>query len=531
MTEPIRGSRTTRAAGRASGVALVAVLAAALSGCVPIFSILGGGSSGSGSTSTPTMEQVDAELEPYYHQVLSWATCGSGLQCATAIAPLDWAEPSGERIDLALVRHVATGERLGSLLVNPGGPGGSGWDFVHDSLEFAVGEPLIEAYDIVGFDPRGVGRSSAVSCGTDAELDDFFYGLYANPVGTDAWFAEVEASDVEWGQACLDGTGELLGHVDTVSAARDLDMLRAALGDEKLAYLGYSYGTYLGAHYAELFPEKAGRLVLDGAVDPAASAVQETIFQAKGFEDAFRAYAADCLTREECPFAGLTVDGAAEQVRALLDHLAANPIPAADGRELGADTMFTAIILPLYSEDNWSFLDQLFDDVKAGGTDVAFFLSDFYFDRESDGTYTTNSTEAFIAINCLDLPPGETPTDEAVLRAEATEEAQQIIAAAPLFGPSMAWGTGCWAWPFDGVGSRDAITAPGSPDILVIGTTNDPATPYQEAVNLAEQLEKGHLVTYNGEGHTAYNGDSACINSTVEDFLIDGVVPSGDPNC
>ena len=227
-----------------AGVALAALLA--LTGCVP--SIL----SPAKPVSTPTGEDVAEDLRPFYSQVLEWEECGEELGCATATAPLDWEHPDEGEIELALVRHVATGDRIGSLLVNPGGPGGSGYEFIADSLDYAVGPPLQERYDVVGFDPRGVGRSSAVACYDDAQMDDYLYGIVPAERGSDEWIDLVGSAAADFGEACAEKTGDLLGQVDTVSAARDLDLLRAILGDEQLNYLGYSYGTFLGATYAEL---------------------------------------------------------------------------------------------------------------------------------------------------------------------------------------------------------------------------------------------------------------------------------------
>lgn len=481
------------------------------------------------STSQPTGEEVDADLAEFYHQVLTWRSCGGGMQCTTARAPMNWADPTAAEIELALVRQPATGTKIGSLLVNPGGPGGSGYDFVYDSVDYATSATLQRNYDVVGFDPRGVGRSSAVSCYNDpAFLDKFNYGDgstdEAGPVGSDAWLADLEASNVEFAQACLEFTGPLLQFVDTVSAARDLDLLRAVLGDAKLNYLGFSYGTFLGATYADLFPEKTGRLVLDGALDPSTSDFEVTKTQAVGFENAFRAYLADCLTRSDCPFDG-TVDDAMARTGALLTQLDESPIPAPDGRLLGADTMFIAIILPLYNEDNWPYLDDLFTEVFAGETATAFFLADNYNGRDVDGTYLDNSTEAFIAINCLDY---KTDVTYDSMRAEAVLLAE----AAPVFGPVMSYGgTLCENWPFLATRVREPIAAEGSADILVIGTTNDPATPYVWAVALADQLENGRLITYEGEGHTAYTTGDPCVQDVVDSFFVDGTVPEADPMC
>src|SRR5690606_22638035 len=250
------------------------------------------------TTSTPTGEQVPAELRPYYEQVLVWRGCGNGMQCTTARAPIDWADPSAGEIELALARQPARGDRLGSVLVNPGGPGASGVDFILESVDFATSERLQQRYDIVGFDPRGVGRSTPIVCTTDpAELDEFNFGILPGEPGSDEWFDAGDAAFRRWGETCLEHTGPLLGHVDTVSVARDLDMLRAVLGDPELNYLGYSYGSYIGATYAELFPQRTGRMVLDGAVDPSTSEFEVTLAQAIGFERAFRAYLEDCLQR------------------------------------------------------------------------------------------------------------------------------------------------------------------------------------------------------------------------------------------
>lgn len=488
---------------------------AALTGCV---------ATPPSTTSTPTGEQVEAELQPFYEQVLQWESCGDGLQCTTAQAPMDWDNPGDAEIELALVRHPATGDRLGSLLVNPGGPGASGYDFILESLDFATSERLQSRYDIVGFDPRGVNHSSAVDCHDQpAEMDEYIYGLSGLPVGTDAWIDDLEASAAEFGQACLAHTGDLLAHVDTESAARDLDLLRAVLGDADLNYLGYSYGTLLGATYADLFPENTGRMVFDGAVDPATTELEVTATQAQGFENATRAYLADCLNTEECPFQG-SVDQAMQTIDELLDSLDASPLRHSDGRLLGSGAMFTAIITPLYNVGNWPYLNILFDEVMSGETETAFLLADTYNERNPDGTYASNQTEAFIAINCLDY---ESDASRATLHANAAELAE----VAPVYGPRMSYGVTCAQWPFQSERDRVAISAEGSSDILVVGTTGDPATPYEWAVNMADQLENGHLVTYNGQGHTAYNKSNDCVQNAVEGYLIDGTVPRADPNC
>ncbi|MCC6376920.1 MAG: alpha/beta fold hydrolase [Microbacteriaceae bacterium] len=476
-------------------------------------------------TSSPTDEKVEPSLQGFYSQVLKWTKCNGSFYCAKASAPMDWSDPSKGKIEIALVKSPATGKKHGSLLVNPGGPGASGVEFVVDSLDYAVDSKLQSNFDIIGFDPRGVGKSTAVSCYKDpADLDKFIYEivpLETDPVKT---IKAIEESYKAFGADCLKYTGDFLGFVDTISAAKDMDMLRAVLGDKKLNYLGYSYGTFLGATYAELFPKNTGKLVLDGALDPATSDFDVTLTQAKGFESAARAYLSDCLSQSGCPFSG-TVDQGMKTIKSLLDRLDASPIKSSDGRMLGSGTMFTAIILPLYSSDNWPYLSDLFSDVFQGNADYAFQLADIYNGRDADGTYKDNSTEAFTAINCLDYPPEAS-------REVVIQEAERLAQEAPVFGPQMSYGgTSCVDWPFKSTRVRGPIKAAGSAPILVLGTTNDPATPYQWAVNLAGELENGHLITYKGEGHTAYNKSNSCVDDTVDDFFISGKVPATDPKC
>ena len=311
MTSSSRSARPRRRlAALAAAATAVALL---LSGCTSWFQP----PRPAATVSKPTGEKVAADLEPFYSQVLHWTSCAGGFQCATATAPMNWGDPGQASIKLALIRHLASGTPLGSLLVNPGGPGASGVDFVKQSLSYAVDAKLEQNYDIVGFDPRGVGASSAVDCGGAQELDRFIYGIVPGTPGTDAWIAAAEQENGQFGQSCLQHTGALLQYVDTVSAAHDLDLLRAVLGDKKLNYLGYSYGTFLGATYADLYPKKTGRLVLDGALDPATTDFDVTLTQAKGFESAFRAYLKNCIGQKDCPFHG-SVDAAMDETHQLL---------------------------------------------------------------------------------------------------------------------------------------------------------------------------------------------------------------------
>jgi pimeloyl-ACP methyl ester carboxylesterase len=511
-------------ASTAFAIALSATLVVGLSACVPSFPNI------AIDLSAADTERVDPALAKFYEQDLTWATCAADMQCTTAIAPINWAEPAGETVNLALIRHQATkSNSLGSLFVNPGGPGGSGVNFIRDSLDYAVGEPLQESYDIVGFDPRGVGQSTPVTCYTDpAQTDDLLYGITPDARASDAWIAAREASVLDFSAACSENTGALLAHVDTVSAAKDLDMLRYALGNSHLNYLGYSYGTLLGATYADLFPAHVGRMVLDGALDPTSSGTTVTLTQAVGFENALRAYLAWCLSQDECPVAGATnVDSAMAAIAELLATIEANPIAPSgfETRTLGADTVVTAIIAPLYDKTAWSYLSSVLAAVVARDPAPVFESADWYNGRDSSGTYRDNSTEAFLAINCLDYPVSG---DVATWRTDAAA----LSAAAPVIGPYFGFGDAtCANWPYPATRTPAVIAAEGSPDILVIGTTGDPATPYEWAVNLADQLSKGHLISYAGEGHTAYNKSNSCVDDAVTRFFLAGVVPSEDPLC
>lgn len=504
-------------------LALTVALMMTMSGCVTAF--FPESEPAVVATSTPNQEDVAENLEEFYTQQVVWTECEDVFECATVETPMDWENPDDGGIELALIRQRASGEAIGSLLVNPGGPGASGYEFVRDSVSFAADARLQENFDIVGFDPRGVGRSTPVTCLDNDEMDEYLYGLSTAERGSEAWLAELAVSAKEYGDACAANTGESLEFVDTVSAARDLDLLRAVLGDAQLHYLGYSYGTFLGATYAELYPEKAGRLVLDGAIDPSTSNFEVNLTQAQGFESALRAYLDDCIGTAECPFKG-SVDDAMTRIGGLLNSVDASPIKNSDGRQLGANTLLTAIIYPLYSpESGWPLLSEMFVDVMSGSAAYAFSFADAYNGRNADGSYLDNSTEAFSAYNCRDYTYDDDP-------ARMAAEAAELAAAAPTIGPFFGYGDiGCANWPYPDGAERETIAAAGAPPILVVGTTNDPATPYVWAEALADQLESGVLVTYNGEGHTGYNKGSECVNAAVDDYLISGTVPPEDPQC
>jgi len=508
--------RLTAAAAGLAGLALV------LSGCL-YAQIPPMAPSGPGPSLAPQTEGVDAALLSYYDQTLTWTDCGvAGFDCTTVTAPRDYADTSAGDLTLSVIRHRATdGQPLGSLLTNPGGPGVSGVDIVRDSLSLVADENLTRSYDIIGFDPRGVGQSAPVTCFDAAGMDAYLYDIPPGARGSDERNAYLEKQQADFAQACQANSDGILPYISTANAARDMDLLRGVLGDEKLNYLGFSYGSFLGATYAGLFPERVGRMVLDGGIDPSLSGTASGLAQAVGFENALRAFMADCLTNSECPYTG-SVDDAMNDLSALLKRVDARPLPNGDGRQLGADTLVTAIVAALYSDESWPYLRIALADAENGDPSVAFQLADFYNGRV-DGRYQDNTMQALRAYNCVDYPD-EGEQDDAELEKELQQKAPVV---APYWvGPDV-----CAAWPAPPTGTRAAITAPGSPPIVVLGTTGDPATPYSEAQALAGQLSQGVLVTYVGEGHLAYNKGNDCVNSAVDGYLIDDTVPAAGLRC
>lgn len=500
-------------------VAVLAAVTLALTGCQFLPSPV---------VPQPTVELTD--VEAFYTQQLDWQSCGSGQFCATAQAPIDWDAPDEGSIELALVKQPATGTARGSLLLNPGGPGGSGWDYVFYSGENSVGADVAEVYDVIGWDPRGVGQSTPVTCYTDdADKDELLYGTFDSPYGSEEWIAELTTVQEDFAAACLENTGALLGHLDAASNARDMDMLRAVLGDDTLNYLGYSYGTFFGAVYAEFFPENVGRLVLDGAVDPLLPNHEMLATQMAGFDSAFRAYLEWCLAGDECPFSG-TVDDAIGQARGILEGVDARALVNADGRVLDSATLGTGIALNLYSEGYWPDMSAMFTALADDDPSAAFQSADYYNSRSGGGGYDGNGTEVYVAATCADGDFTEDP-------ASTLERIADIDEAAPILGEFFAYDdfavldVACSNWPVPPGELPTSYAAEGAAPILVIGTSNDPATPYAWAVSLAEQLSSGVLISYEGEGHTIYNQGVSCIDDVVGAYFVSGTVPSADPLC
>ncbi len=506
-----------------TAVAALAAAAMVLSGCSLLAPLFGGGGS---PVTTHTDEDVAPGLEQFYKQDVTWKNCGSGSDCTTLKAPVDWSDPDGEQIELAISRHRATGTRMGSLLINPGGPGGSGFDFAQG---FTGSSGVYAHYDIIGFDPRGVGRSTPIVCFTDdADRDEMIYGTYDAPYGSAGWAAELAERQKAWVDACAENTGPLLAHIDTVSVAHDMDMMRAVLGDDKLNYLGYSFGTYIGTVYAELFPEKVGRMVLDGAVEPPFGGFDELATQMAGFDSAFKAYMTDCLT-SDCPFDG-PVANAMGEAHALALSVDGKGLKSSDGRELDSATVGTGIALALYNAANWPYITLMFEGLLRGDAETAFLLADSYNGRDRDGSYADRSLDVYFAVNCAE---GTIGTDDIDLQEGLSIMDQK----GPYVGVILALDDyvlleeACAQWPYPRPEFPQSFDAEGAPPILVIGTTNDPATPYAQSVALAEELSSGVLITYNGEGHTVYGNGVPCIDDLVDAYFVDDVVPAGDPGC
>jgi len=466
----------------------------------------------------PVTDGVPEELLSFYEQQPQWEDCADGFQCATIDAPRDWDNPADGTIELAMTRPAdRPADPQSSLLVNPGGPGGSGIEYVQSSIGYdGFGEALLNTFDIVGFDPRGVGESTPVACLDADDMDAYLYDIPSGARGSEEWEAELEAGAETFAAGCEESSGDILPFITTEQSARDMDLLRGVLGDRKLNYLGFSYGTYLGATYAELFPQNTGNLVLDGAMDPSVSSSEVGRSQVVAFEKSLGTYLEACLEASACPFRG-TLDQAYDGVASLLARLDRNPLPTADGRELGGDAMMLGIVVALYNEQNWPSLTEALANASDGDPEMAMYLADFYNERAQGGGYLSNSTEAFTAYNCMDYP---TETDE---QYEADKE--YLAEHAPVTWQYMLGADPCQYWPVPPSGVREPITAAGAAPILVVGTTGDPATPYAWAEALADDLESGQLLTREGEGHTAYGSGSACIDEAVEAFLVDGTLP------
>ncbi|MGD9483412.1 alpha/beta hydrolase [Streptomyces sp. TRM70308] len=519
------GTGKSSAYRRAAALAVAAVLA--LGACS------GGADAGPDDAREPsaTADAGPSDAVPdlpaeFTGQRLEWDACeapGPGesapddaWRCATLTAPLDYDDPGGETVELALIRRTATGsgERIGSLLFNFGGPGGSGVA----SLP-AYGDTfqtLGRSYDLVSFDPRGVGASARVRCQGDAEIEAML-GLDATP-DTAAEERTFLAESRALSAACGRAAGDLLPHVGTADAARDMDLMRHVLGDDELHYLGFSYGTTLGGTYAHLFPERVGRMVLDAAVDPTANGTEHLRHQTTGFQRALENY---LESTGEDPAEGT------ERLARLLRDLDERPLPAPGGRELTETLARTGIVAALYDEATWPLLTQALTAAGAGEGGALLRLADFYNGRDERGRYDA-SAHAQRAVSCADDSARPTPADARALVPEFTE-------VSPVFGAFLAWDLASWcaSWPVAGARETPEVSAPGAAPVVVVGTTGDPATPVEGAERMARELgeDVGVLLTYEGEGHGAYIGADPCVRDAVDGYLLSGRVPRDGTRC
>jgi pimeloyl-ACP methyl ester carboxylesterase len=478
------------------------------------------GAAPSGSPPVPTsLPHIDpATLTAFYTQHLVWKSC-VGLQCAMLTVPIDYAHPSAGAIQLAVSRELTTRKpNLGEVVVNPGGPGASGIQFLDSAAGF-VRTQLGNEFDVVSFDPRGVGSSAPIRCLSSAQLDEWV-AFEADPQSPSA-VAQQDHLAKAFGVGCQAKSGALLAHVSTVDTARDLDVLRAALGQTKLTYLGFSYGTFLGAIYAQLFPHNVRALVLDGAVDPAASAVELDQVQAAGFEVALKSWIANCVTSAKCPL-GTSAATAEQHLDTWLATLRSAPVAGSGGRTLTWSLAVQGIAAALYTVEDWNGLTLSLTAAMKGNPAGLLALSDQIDGRQSNGSYD-NLIESNMAINCVDRPRLG-PISAYAAAALAGEKD------GPTFGQFIGWGNvACADWPVAPELAPGPISPSGSPPIMVVGTLRDPATPYRWAQALAKEA-KGPLLTYDGDGHTAFL-QSSCVDAAVKSFLVSLTDPGPGTTC
>ncbi|MFS0886821.1 alpha/beta hydrolase [Aeromicrobium sp. 179-A 4D2 NHS] len=469
---------------------------------------------------TSTGESGPAALERFYTQEVDWTDCRDA-RCTTVEVPVDYEDPTGETLRLAVRRVPAQGDGGEAIFTNPGGPGGAARSFA-GYIAASMPDDLRRRFDVVGVDPRGIGASQPLECLSDEQFDDF---IDTDPDPDDAaGIAALSASVRDMGLACEKNSGALAAHVSTEETARDHDIVRAVLGQDEMNWFGFSYGTQLGATYAELFPDKVGRMVLDGAIDVTLSSAEQGLGQAGGFQQALEAYLRQCVDGDSCPV-GSSVQEASATIAKLMADLSREPLEAPSGRMLTQGRAFYGIAMSLYARDTWPLLTQALKGLAQGDARVMLTLSDAYFERKQDGSFDNNSGQAIYAVNCLD-------TDDAPDAAETKALIPEFREVSPVFGAALGWGVmACHDWPIEAQHPQQPVRAEGAPPILVVGTTRDPATPYAWSQAMAEQLESGVLLTREGDGHTAYTSGNECIQDAVNDYFRTGKPPKDGTVC
>ncbi len=451
---------------------------------------------------------------------LDWEDCGGdGYDCARLLVPLDYDDPDGEQIEIFIARHAARDpeKRIGSLLVNPGGPGFGG-----QILAFAApqvySEEILDRFDIIGFDPRGTGASfPQIDCVDD--YDEWFTEGDITP-DTDEERQEAIDGTKNFVEECVARTGDLLPYIGTNNAARDMDSIRRALGEDTISYFGFSYGSELGAVWATLFPDTVRAAILDGAADPNADPIDSTIQQRRGFEAALERFLARCSSNRACKIHNDgDAEGAFDEFMADIDE---NPVPTEDGRpDLTRGMALTAVAQAMYDESYWSTLESALADAVDGDGRGLLELWDTYYQRGPEGVYG-NELEAFIAISCADE-----------MERFTVEEADSYVPlfqeSSPRFSPYTTGNYTCTFWPAS-IDPRVVITGIGAGPIIVIGTTGDASTPLESSRNMARALADGRLIIVDAEQHTGYSA-SSCAQDLVDRYLIDLEAPEDDTEC
>jgi len=458
-------------------------------------------------------------LENFQSQSIKWRTCFDTLKCTDVLVPIDYSNIKLGTFKIAVLKHEATNQhdRIGSMFVNPGGPGASGVQYAY-SAEYIVSPQLLALFDIVGFDPRGVGRSAPIRCLTDDEMDAN-YASDSKPDNAEE-FATLVKENQEY-VAKFEKNTKNLNAYSTENAARDMDVIRSVLGDKKLNYLGKSYGTYLGTIYAQLFPDKVGRLVLDGAIDPHATPLQQSLSQAIGFDNALDAFIKDCLQIDSCP---LPKDATKQYFTDLFNSVANKPLKTRTNRVATESLVVLGTASALYdNESGWPMLRVAIKQAQNGNGYMFLSLADAYTGRELSGVYPTNEGDSGFVIDCLDW--NDTRTNEQIV-----QDAEPFKIQAPVFGPYLS-SSGIPCKYFKGIKQPIKIEQISTTPIIVIGTLRDPATPYSWAVALHKLITNSRLITLDGDGHTGHGRGSSCVDKTVDSYFITGKTPAIDQSC
>jgi pimeloyl-ACP methyl ester carboxylesterase len=451
-----------------------------------------------------------------------WTACDGStnteVECGNIEVPFDYADPEQGSFVLYIKKHNAANpaDRIGSMMVNPGGPGFGGSSLADDT-EYYFSQDLIDRFDIIAWDPRGTGESTpAVNC---VDTFDEYFGLDSPPETPEEKQALIDASQA-FNDKCAENSGTILPFISTKASAQDINSLRLALGEEKVSFFGFSYGSELGTTWATMFPETVRAIVVDGAVDPTASSIQEGMSQAKGFEGQLATFLKQCSERTTCEFHN-NGDAEAAFDKLVLD-IDAKPLEVSKDRTLVTQgVLFTAVAQAMYSDYYWPQLSEALSAAQGGDGKGILQLYDDYYQRKDDGTYG-NELEAFLAISCLD-DPGATSTEE------VDSHIADFIAAAPRLGGNFAYGYSCALWPVEQA-AKVTITGKGAGPIVVVGTTGDAATPLSSTRKMAQGLEQGILIVVDANQHTGY-GANNCVVKAVDDYLIKLTVPANETTC